>query len=213
MSPDPPCAYQAQLLLSIPSVNKARSPALRPGGLWAGAGEDFVARICTPCKAGRSSSRARLSYFWQKLSAKLLHRPLDINALATLLADERFDDAETGKRVEPPAMWTLGATDFRGSELPEPRAGAFDRNCIDYHSARVAFEISHVATFLDDEATVALRASGDFVRDDQVAAFVLMHDLGLWRSAPDDFCRGSLKGHPPPEQSTTTSQQIANTLQ
>ena len=54
-------------------------------------------------------------------------------------------------------------------------AGSADGNCIDYHSARIAFEISHVTTFLDDEAAIAVRAGGDFVRDDQVAAFVLGH--------------------------------------
>jgi hypothetical protein len=45
------------------------------------------------------------------------------------------------------------------------------RNRIDYRAARVAFEISHLATFLDDEAAVAVRGGGDFVRDDQVLGF------------------------------------------
>jgi hypothetical protein len=31
---------------------------------------------------------------------------------------------------------------------------------------------------LENEAAVAVRASGDFMRDDQVAALVLGHDLG-----------------------------------
>jgi len=46
-------------------------------------------------------------------------------------------------------------------------------------AARVALEIRHISAFLDDDATVAVRAGGDFVRDDQIAAFVLMHDLRL----------------------------------
>jgi hypothetical protein len=57
-------------------------------------------------------------------------------------------------------------------------AGAIQRDCLDHRAARVAFQIGHLATFLDDEATVALRASGDFVRDDQIAAFVLGMELG-----------------------------------
>jgi len=50
-------------------------------------------------------------------------------------------------------------------------------NCIDHCAARVALDIRHISAFLDDDATVAVRAGGDFVRDDQVTPFVLMHDL------------------------------------
>ena len=39
-------------------------------------------------------------------------------------------------------------------------------------------EVDHIATYVDHEATVAVRASSDFVRHDQIAAFVFEHDLG-----------------------------------
>jgi hypothetical protein len=40
---------------------------------------------------------------------------------------------------------------------------------------RVAKEVGHIATFLDHNATVAVRASGEFMGNDQVTAFVLGH--------------------------------------
>jgi hypothetical protein len=36
------------------------------------------------------------------------------------------------------------------------------------------------------------------VRDDQVAAFVLMHDLGLWADRQMILCSGKSQGAPPP---------------
>ena len=54
-------------------------------------------------------------------------------------------------------------------------AGVADGNGIDHAAARIANEIGHFATFLDHEAAVTVRASGDFMRDDQVAAFALGH--------------------------------------
>jgi hypothetical protein len=49
-------------------------------------------------------------------------------------------------------------------------------NRIDHRTTRVANEVGHIATFLDHEAAVAVRTGGDFVRDDQVTPFVLVHE-------------------------------------
>ena len=65
-----------------------------------------------------------------------------------------------------------GVIDFHRRQFHQPRAGLVDGNRIDYRAARVAFEIGHIATFLDDDATVAVRAGGEFVRDNQVLALV-----------------------------------------
>ena len=104
-----------------------------------------------------------------------LNRPLDIHPFAALTADERFDNGEAAKDVSRTATRTAGAAHFRRREFHQPCAREVYRNGIDYRAARVAFEIHHVATFLDEEAAVAIRASGDLMRDDQIAAFVLMH--------------------------------------
>jgi hypothetical protein len=53
--------------------------------------------------------------------------------------------------------------------------GAVTRNRIDHRAARVANEVSDTHTLLDNQAAVAIRASGEFVMDDQVAALVLGH--------------------------------------
>ena len=48
----------------------------------------------------------------------------------------------------------------------------------------VAHEVCHVAVFLDHEAAVAIRTRGEFVRDDQEAAFVLGHGARVLDLAP-----------------------------
>jgi hypothetical protein len=59
-----------------------------------------------------------------------------------------------------------------------------DGNGINHNAARIANEVRDTYTLLDNQATVAVRASSDFVRDDQIAAFVFKHDLGSGRSSP-----------------------------
>src|SRR5215471_2783050 len=114
-----------------------------------------------------------------------LNGRLNAHPFTAFLAVERFDGAEAGEGVQRPAMRTPLATNLVGCKLHQPRAAAVKRNSIDHRAARVAFEIGHIATFLDDEATVALRASGDFVGDDQVLAFVfVLGHLGLRADRP-----------------------------
>jgi len=69
------------------------------------------------------------------------------------------------------------------------RVPARSRNRIDDRTTRVANEVGHIATFLDHEAAVAIRASGEFVRDDQVAAFVLGH-IGVSRPRARNLFQG-----------------------
>ena len=104
-----------------------------------------------------------------------LSGPSDVHPFAAFPADKRFDGAEAGEGVKGPAMRTPLATNLVGRKLHQPRADVVKRNRIDYRAARVALQISQVAVFLDGEATVAVRAGGDFMGYDQVAAFVLGH--------------------------------------
>jgi hypothetical protein len=82
---------------------------------------------------------------------------------------------ETAKHLGRSATRTQGARDFHRHEFHQPRAGVVDGNGIGHAAARVANEIGHFTTFLDHGAAVPVRASGDFMRDDQVAALVLGH--------------------------------------
>jgi len=100
---------------------------------------------------------------------------LDVHPFAALPAYERFDDSEAAKDVSGPAMRTAGAAHFHRRQLHQPRGGLVDGNGIDHRTTRVAKEVGHIATFPDHKATVAVRAGCNFVRDDQVAAFVLGH--------------------------------------
>jgi hypothetical protein len=61
-------------------------------------------------------------------------------------------------------MWA-GATHFHRREFHQSCTGASDGNRIDHRTTRVANEVGHVATFFDHEATVAVRAGGDFMGD------------------------------------------------
>jgi hypothetical protein len=72
-------------------------------------------------------------------------------------------------------MRTAGATNLVGSEFHQSYAGAVDWNRIDYSAARAALEIGDIALFHNNEAAVTICASGDFVGDDEVAAFVFVH--------------------------------------
>ena len=101
-----------------------------------------------------------------------LNRRLEVHPFATFPADEGIDHANAMESVHHCAMRTLGATDFHRRQFHQPRAGLVDGNRIDYRAARVAFEIGHTAVFLDDKAAVTVRAGGDFMRDDQILAFV-----------------------------------------
>jgi hypothetical protein len=48
-------------------------------------------------------------------------------------------------------------------------------NRIDHGAARVAFDLYPIATLHNCQAAVAIRASGEFVRQDEILAFVLRH--------------------------------------
>ena len=50
-----------------------------------------------------------------------------------------------------------------------------DGNRIDYGSARVAFDLHHISALHNCQAAVAISASGEFVWQDEIAAFVLRH--------------------------------------
>jgi hypothetical protein len=50
-----------------------------------------------------------------------------------------------------------------------------DGNRIDHRAARVTFDLHHIAAFHNYQAAVAIRASGEFVRQDEIPAFVLGH--------------------------------------
>jgi len=110
------------------------------------------------------------------LTSGSLNRPLDINALAAFLADERFDDSEAAKHVgRSAARRRAGAAYLRGCKFHQSLAGAVDGNCIDHSAARITDNNGDIATFLDHEAAVAIRAGGKFVRQDEIPAFVLGH--------------------------------------
>jgi len=72
-------------------------------------------------------------------------------------------------------MRTPLATNLVGSEFNQSYANAVDWNRIDYSAARVALEICHIAVFHNDQTAVAIIAGSNLVRDDWVAAFVLVH--------------------------------------
>ena len=100
---------------------------------------------------------------------------LDIDASTTVLAGERFDDCRATKHVGRSAMRTGDTTNLIGSEFHQSQAGTVHWNRIDYSAARVAPQIDHIAPFRNQEATVAICASGDFVADGQVPGFVYVH--------------------------------------
>src|SRR5215471_12382990 len=110
---------------------------------------------------------------------KSLHKSIDADALAAFLADERFDHGKAREVFSAPQcgqrVLQISAPASSTDLWPARSMG----NRIYNGAARVALEIRHISAFLDDDATVAVRAGGDFVRDDQIAAFVLMHDLRL----------------------------------
>ena len=110
-----------------------------------------------------------------EVNESLHRRRLDINALAAFLANERFDDGQAAKHVGRSAMRTSGAAYFRACEFHQSLAGAVDGNCIDHSAARITDNNGDIATFLDHEAAVAIRAGGKFVRQDEIPAFVLGH--------------------------------------
>jgi len=105
-----------------------------------------------------------------------LNGTLNVQPFATFLADERFDHAEAGESIQRSAMWTRGGRDFRGCEFHQPRARAVDGNRIDHGAARVTFDLHHpIAALHNHQAAVAIHASGEFVRQDEIPAFVLGH--------------------------------------
>ena len=104
-----------------------------------------------------------------------LNRPLDVHPFAAFLADERFDDAKAREGIKRAAMRTFGATDFHRREFHQPCTGAFNRNRIDHRAARVTFDLHHIATLHNYQAAVAICTSGEFVRQDEIPAFVLGH--------------------------------------
>src|SRR5262249_49135012 len=102
-----------------------------------------------------------------------LHTPRDVHPFAAFLANESFDHAEAAEGVERPTMQTVGAANLRACEFHQSMAGAVDGNCIDHGAARIALDLHHIAVLHNYQATVAIRASGEFMRHDQEAAFVL----------------------------------------
>jgi hypothetical protein len=46
---------------------------------------------------------------------------------------------------------------------------------MDHGAAKVTFDLHHIAAFRNYQAAVAIRASGEFVRQDKIPAFVLGH--------------------------------------
>jgi hypothetical protein len=106
---------------------------------------------------------------------ELLNSTLDVHSFAALPADERFDSSEAAKHVSGPAMRTGDATDFHRREFHQPCTGASDGNRIDHSAARVALDLHHIAALQNYQAAIAIRASGEFVRQDEIPAFVLGH--------------------------------------
>jgi hypothetical protein len=104
-----------------------------------------------------------------------LNGPLDVHPFAAFLANESFDHAEAGEGVERPAMQTVGAANLRACEFHQSMASAFDGNRIDHDAARVAFDLHHIAALHNYQTAVAIHASGEFVRQDEIPAFVLRH--------------------------------------
>jgi hypothetical protein len=70
---------------------------------------------------------------------------------------------------------TPGATNLVGAKFNQSYASAVDANSIDHGAARAAFDLRHIVALHNDQAALAVRASGDFVRDDQVTLLVLLH--------------------------------------
>ena len=52
----------------------------------------------------------------------------------------------------------------------------FKRDCIDHSATRIALDLDHIAVLHNYQAAVAIRASGEFVRQDKIPAFA----LGIW---------------------------------
>ena len=110
--------------------------------------------------------------FWVRGS---LHWPLYINALPTFLTDERFDDGEATKHVGRSAVRTPGATNVVGVKFNQSYASAVGGNRIGRGATTVADKIGHTTVCHNHEAAITIGPRSYFVRDDQVAAFVLVH--------------------------------------
>jgi hypothetical protein len=104
-----------------------------------------------------------------------VNTPLDVHPFAIFLADERFDSSEAAKHVSGPAMRTAGAARFCRREFHQSWTGAVDVNRIDHGAARVTFDLHLIAAFHNYQAAIAIRASGEFVRQDEIPTFVLGH--------------------------------------
>ena len=104
-----------------------------------------------------------------------LSRPFNIHPFATFLADERFDCAEAGEGVERAAVRAEVAVHFRRREFHQSCTGAVDGDSIDHDAARVTFDLHDIAALHNYQAAIAIHASGEFVRQDEISAFVLGH--------------------------------------
>jgi len=103
-----------------------------------------------------------------------LNGTLNVQPFATFLADERFDHTEAGESIQRSAMWTRGGRDFRGCEFHQPRARAVDGNV----STTEPQELHLISTVSPRSTTIrqpSIRASGEFVRQDEIPTFVLGH--------------------------------------